>query len=151
MASEIEFDPSGPGTPPTPEQLAGTKQTLQLDNVPNIDATDCDNHVSGINNKVFTESNRDQIVQNALDITVLQASSPVSADETFNYYLKHFSSIPTPQVFSGSGSVIAFTLGGVTRYLFIPDPYDPTQEAFYENFSDPVLSNLIVRRDMQTV
>lgn len=70
---------------------------------------------------------------------------------TFNYYAKHFDTIPEVQTFSGSGTVLAFTLQGVTRYMYIPDPYDPIQHAFYANFSDPVLSNLIVRGNNTTV
>lgn len=70
---------------------------------------------------------------------------------TFDYYTKHFDVLPQEQLFSGSGTVLAFTLQGVTRYMYIPDPYDPIEHAFYANFSDPVLSNLIVRRDMTTV
>ena len=69
----------------------------------------------------------------------------------FNYYAKHFDSLPQEQPFSGSGTVLAYTLQGVTRYRHIPDPYDPIQDAFYANFSDPVLSNLIVRGNNTTV
>ena len=72
-------------------------------------------------------------------------------EPTFNYYLRHFDSIPQKQAFSGSGTVIQFVLKGVDRYLFIPNPYDPAQEAFYANFDGTNLTNLIVRRNMATI
>ena len=38
----------------TPDMTAEFKRTIQLDQVPNVDASDCDNHTDGTNNKVFT-------------------------------------------------------------------------------------------------
>ena len=69
-------------------------------------------------------------------------------DPTFNYYERHYSSLPVEETFSGSGTVLSYILGGVTRYRYIPDPYDPIEDAFYANFTNPTLSNLIVRKSL---
>ena len=46
------------------------------------------------------------------------------------------------------GSVYEYTLGGVTRYRFVPSPYDAAQDAFYQAFdsSTESLSQKITSR-----
>ena len=44
------------------------------------------------------------------------------------------------------GDVYTYILGGVTRYRFVPDNYNPSKDAFYLNFSSDTLSNLLCRR-----
>jgi len=45
-----------------------------------------------------------------------------------------------------AGDVLAYTLGGVTRYRLVPDSGLPTQDAFYSTFAAGVCSGLIVSR-----
>jgi hypothetical protein len=44
------------------------------------------------------------------------------------------------------GDVLAYTLGGVTRYRLVPDSGLPTDDAFYSNFAAGVCSGFIVSR-----
>jgi len=68
----------------------------------------------------------------------------------WTYYALRWSSPPVaagPAAVSGvAGSVMAYTLDGVTRYRFAPDAYDPALDAFYAAFSGGTLSNLLVAR-----
>lgn len=62
-------------------------------------------------------------------------------------YLKDTWSIePTLAGTTATGEVYSYTLGGVTRFRFVPTVYDPTQDAFYSTFTAGVLSGLIVTR-----
>jgi hypothetical protein len=45
-----------------------------------------------------------------------------------------------------SGDVYTYILGGVSRYRFVPDNYDPAKDTFYLNFSSNTLTNLICKR-----
>lgn len=54
-----------------------------------------------------------------------------------------FSVIPNVTVPVAGGVIIPHTWRGVTRYRFIPEPYDPTLDAFYENFDGSIFSGLI--------
>jgi hypothetical protein len=42
--------------------------------------------------------------------------------------------------------VFSYTLGGVTRYRKIPDPYDPEGDSFYSDYTQEVLSGFICSR-----
>ena len=89
---------------------------------------------------------------------VLQVPAPVvvelaaqgiqgpAAPVTWSFYKDHWSSIPTTAGTTAAGSVLAYTLDGVTRYRLVPAPYDPAQDAFYTTFTGGVLSGLIAAR-----
>lgn len=52
----------------------------------------------------------------------------------------------TPPVFNSAiagGSIYTYTLDGISRYRFVPSPYDPTEDAFYEDLG---LTTLIAKR-----
>jgi len=65
---------------------------------------------------------------------------------TWSYYATTWSVEPTLNSSITGGDVYDYTLNGTTRYRFVPDPYDPTQDAFYSTFSAGVLSDIIVTR-----
>jgi hypothetical protein len=44
------------------------------------------------------------------------------------------------------GDVIEYIRFGTTRYRFVPEPYDPTEDAFYATFDAGVLGSRIVSR-----
>lgn len=69
-----------------------------------------------------------------------------SSATTWGFYKDHWSVIPTNIATITGGNVWQYTLDGVTRYRFVPSPYDPTQDAFYTTFSSPTLSGLIVSK-----
>lgn len=64
----------------------------------------------------------------------------------WNYLVKNWSVIPTENTVIAGGTVWDYTLNGVTRYRFVPDTYNPTQDAFYETFDGVTLSNQITTR-----
>ncbi|UOF78927.1 hypothetical protein [Caudoviricetes sp.] len=65
---------------------------------------------------------------------------------TWEYYATNWSIAPTLNSTITGGSVYNYTLDGTTRYRFVPDPYDSTQDAFYTTFSVGVLSGILVTR-----
>ena len=71
-----------------------------------------------------------------------QGDAPV----TWAYFKDHWSETPTPAGTTSGGSVLAYTLDGVTLYRLVPAPYDPAQDAFYNTFTGGVLSGLIAAR-----
>lgn len=69
-----------------------------------------------------------------------------AAPLTWGYYRDHWTETPSEAGTTVGGSVLAYVLDGVTRYRFIPAPYDPAQDAFYNTFEARVLSGLIAKR-----
>lgn len=54
---------------------------------------------------------------------------------------------PFELVYSGSdGTVLQYQYGSTIYYRFVPEPYNSINDAFYESYSDPVLTNLIAKR-----
>lgn len=45
------------------------------------------------------------------------------------------------------GRVLAYTLGGVTRYRLVPTVYIRTEDAFYANFASGACTGLLARRN----
>ena len=76
----IQTNPSHPNFPPTAQQAAGMRQAINLDNVPNVNATNCDNHVDGTTNKVFTAVDENQLSTNTADIAALLISTIAESD-----------------------------------------------------------------------
>lgn len=66
--------------------------------------------------------------------------------QTWDLYVTNWSVAPSLNGTITGGSVYDYTLNGTTRYRFVPDPYDPTLDAFYSTFSAGVLSDIIVTR-----
>lgn len=54
--------------------------------------------------------------------------------------------VGTATVSTQPGAVYAYTLGGVTRYRFVPNAYSPALDAFYATYSGGVLGGLITSR-----
>ena len=71
-------------------------------------------------------------------------------DETWVYLVNSWSVAPSivgASTVSGQpGDVYDYTLGGVTRYRFVPTTYDPTLDGFYSTFTAGTLSGLIATR-----
>lgn len=65
---------------------------------------------------------------------------------TWEYLLMNWSVEPTLNTAIVGGDVYNYTLNGTTRYRFVPTTYDPTQDAFYENFDGTNLTGLITAR-----
>lgn len=67
---------------------------------------------------------------------------------SWDYFLFNTSEKPVKIATLASGTVIAYTLNNVTRYRLVPaaSNYDYTKDAFYANFSNGVLSDLIAAR-----
>ena len=58
----------------------------------------------------------------------------------------NWSTEPTLNAEIIGGEVYDYINNGVTRYRFIPNPYNPLQDAFYSSFDGSTLSSLIVTR-----
>lgn len=69
-----------------------------------------------------------------------------AAAADWGFYAEHWSVEPTQIATITGGTVWEYTLDSVTRYRFVPDPYDPTGDAFYSTFTNPTLSGLLVTR-----
>ena len=65
---------------------------------------------------------------------------------SWSHYLDHWDVEPIQISTTSSGTVFGYTLGGVTRYRLIPNPYDATQDAFYSDWDGTALSGLIITR-----
>jgi hypothetical protein len=74
------------------------------------------------------------------------ALAGVDSTNTWSFYSTSWSVEPALVETIGAGDVYSYTLDGTTRYRLVPDPYDPTQDAFYTTFSGSVLAGLIVTR-----
>lgn len=62
-------------------------------------------------------------------------------------YLKEkWDAPPTLNATISSGDVYNYTLGGVTRYRLVPEPYVAANDAFYTGFDGTTLSGLIAAR-----
>jgi len=77
---------------------------------------------------------------------VNKALAALSSTNTWEYYAANWSAEPAFNSNITGGAVYDYTLDGVTRYRFVPVPYDPTQDAFYSTFSGGVLSDIIIAR-----
>lgn len=75
-----------------------------------------------------------------------QIDSIPTSTNTWSYYAMNWSVEPSLNSSITGGDVYDYTLDGTTRYRFVPTTYDPTQDAFYSNFSGGTLSGLIVSR-----
>lgn len=65
---------------------------------------------------------------------------------SWNFLVNNFSVEPSINTVIASGTVYDYTYNSITRFRLVPDPYDPTQDAFYENFDGANLSSLITSR-----
>ena len=66
-----------------------------------------------------------------------------AAPLSWDYFATNWSVAPTKVSTTAGGSVYSYTLTGVTRYRFVPLPYNPAQDAFY---SDAGLTTLVAAR-----
>jgi len=84
-------------------------------------------------------------VQSALDFLATATGAGLS----WNDYATRWDVAPTLNKAITGGNVFNYTLGGTTRYRFVPSPYTSTQDIFYSNFNDStdVLSGAIIGRD----
>jgi hypothetical protein len=106
--------------------------------------------------RVFYSNGSGEVVELALGAsgTVLTSAgsevapefSTLSVEPDWGYYATHWSTDPVEIEAITGGVVWSYTLGATTRYRFVPDPYDPTLDAFYSGFTSPTLSGLIVSR-----
>ena len=85
-----------------------------------------------------------QSVESLIDEKIAESEAASTVD--WAYYVYHWSVAPTLNATITDGDVYEYTLKGTTRYRFVPSTYDPTQDAFYENFDGATLSGLIVSR-----
>tara|TARA_R110002012_G_scaffold284722_1_gene475600 strand:- start:517 stop:1131 length:615 start_codon:yes stop_codon:yes gene_type:complete len=74
------------------------------------------------------------------------SSDGSNPSDTWEYLVYNWSSEPTLNTAIVGGDVYDYELDGVTRYRFVPNPYDSTQDAFYSDFDGTNLTNLIVTR-----
>ena len=65
---------------------------------------------------------------------------------TWEYFVLNWSTNPTFNTNITGGRVFDYTLNGVTRYRFIPIPYNATGDAFYSSFDGTNLTGLIITR-----
>lgn len=71
---------------------------------------------------------------------------PGDPTDTWMYYAITWSSTPAFLETITGGDVYVYTLDAVTRYRFVPSPYDSEDDAFYSTFTTPNLSGLIATR-----
>lgn len=67
-------------------------------------------------------------------------------DQNWTHYATSWTEAPEFIENITGGSVFAYTQGDVTRYRFVPSPYDPATDAFYSSFTTPTLSGLLATR-----
>ena len=68
------------------------------------------------------------------------------ADRGWNYYVMTWSEVPALISTTTEGRVYSYVNNGVTRYRFVPSPYLPTGDAFYNSFEAGQLSGLLATR-----
>jgi hypothetical protein len=66
--------------------------------------------------------------------------------QTWIYLVSHWSNEPTEIAVLYDGVIFEYTLGPITRYRFVPEPYSSIEDAFYEDFDGTNLINLITTR-----
>lgn len=66
--------------------------------------------------------------------------------ETWSYLKDTWTSEPTFNQTISGGDVYNYTLNNVTRYRFVPSPYNAALDGFYTTFTGGVLSGLVVAR-----
>lgn len=66
-----------------------------------------------------------------------------AAPLSWDHFATNWSVAPSQVSTTAQGSVYSYTLSGVTRYRFVPLPYNATQDAFY---SDAGLTTLVAAR-----
>lgn len=76
--------------------------------------------------------------------TAFSAGAP--AAPTWEFFATNWTTEPTFIENITGGAVYSYTLDAVTRYRFVPSPYDATLDAFYTTYSSPTLSGLILTR-----
>jgi len=79
------------------------------------------------------------------DIIGLEDVLAALGEDTWVSFATQWSSEPVEVETIAGGTVWSYVLGS-TRYRFVPDPYDPLLDAFYTDYTSPVLSGLIVSR-----
>lgn len=62
------------------------------------------------------------------------------------FLASHFSIEPEEVATIDDGTVFKYTLEGVERFRLVPEPYDPSEDAFFEAFDGTTLTNLIIKR-----
>lgn len=76
----------------------------------------------------------------------LYAKQAAQLSAGWSYYATNWSTPPIQAGSLPSGSVLAYTLAGVTRYRLVPAPYVAANDAFYASFDGTALGGLIVAR-----
>lgn len=73
--------------------------------------------------------------------------TPPSQNQSWFFYATSYTQLPTEATYTGGGGfVLAYQYGATVYYRFVPEPYDPTLDAFYSAFSDPALSGRLAAR-----
>jgi len=65
---------------------------------------------------------------------------------TWIYYVSTWDNPPEFIEDISGGSVYRYTQDAIIRYRFVPSPYVPSQDAFYNTYNDSTLSGLIISR-----
>lgn len=86
-------------------------------------------------------------VQNQTISIVQIDDSPIS----WMYLATTWSTEPVFNTSINGGDIYNYTLDGVTRYRFVPDPYNAVQDAFYGSFEAGVLSGKIAARGTEVI
>ena len=84
--------------------------------------------------------------QEVIRATIVLNTQSVVGIETWEYYLLNWSVEPSLNTSLANGDVYDYALNGTTRYRFVPNTYDSTQDAFYSAFDGTNLSGLITTR-----
>lgn len=71
---------------------------------------------------------------------------PIEPTSQWIFLASHFSIEPEEVATIDDGTVFKYTLEGVERFRLVPEPYDPTEDAFFEAFDGTTLTNLIIKR-----
>jgi hypothetical protein len=118
------------------------------DGVSVVDANvDIDNHL------VIVLSNGEEIDAGALDglgekaqSTYAAIHNTVNAKQTYTWidYAAGFTSVPTLVESIPDGDVYQYTYGAVTLYRLV----GTSEDSFYQNYSSPTLSNLVISRGL---
>jgi hypothetical protein len=81
------------------------------------------------------------------DGTVIVDEGPSGDSKTWISLVSEWTEEPVNEEYSGTdGEVLKYTYGLTNYYRFIPNPYNSNNDGFYENYTNPTLSDLIITR-----
>jgi hypothetical protein len=102
-----------------------------------------------INNSLIELTSLTNNIEVSLNYTNQLVSIELAKDVsklTWDYFKENWSDVPFINTVLANGIVYQYNLRGTARYRYIPNVYNPQEDAFYSNFDGVNLTNLITTR-----